>query len=113
MNVNKFQYLWTYDPSNGRVTLKDSASDHPADFIYHSDIEVHHPDRIDGYALPIKNGWRIFDSDMSETDPFITQRVKDAIQGLTSPLLPQIRYHGDPGGYEDYHVSGLAHPGAE
>lgn len=97
MLVKDFQYLWAYDPASGNVTLRDSHADHPADFPYHSDIEVNHPDREDGYALPIANGWRIFNKDMTVSDPYVTAQVKRAIEHRASPLMPQIRYHGDPG----------------
>jgi hypothetical protein len=105
MNMQPFQYLWSYDPETSKVVMKNSTSDHPADFPHHSDVKINHPDRIDGYALPIKNGWRIFNTDLTESDPYITQKVKEAIDGLDRPELPAIRYHGDPGGHEDYHVS--------
>ncbi len=103
--MKAFQYIWSYNPETSQVHLIDADGNHPADFPHHADIEINHPDRVDGYALPIKNGWRIFNSDLSESDPYITQQVKNAISGLTSYELPSIRYHGDPGAYEDYHLT--------
>lgn len=102
--MNPFQYLWSFDPTTNKVHIMDSAGKHPADYPHHSDIEIHHPDRVDGYALPIKNGYRIFNSDLSESDPYVTHQVKAALQGRDDPTLPAIRYHGDPGAGEDYHA---------
>ena len=105
MIVKDFQYLWSYDPASGSVAVKDCEADHPADYAHHSDIEVNHPERVDGYALPITNGWRIMDKDMSEADPYITTQVKRALAHQASPPMPQIRYHGDPGAPEYHHFA--------
>jgi hypothetical protein len=103
--IKPFQHLWSFDPSTSKVHILDAAGKHPADYPHHSDIEIHHPERIDGYALPIQNGYRIFNSDLTEADPYVTQKVKEALEGINSPSLPSIRYHGDPGAYEDYYIA--------
>jgi hypothetical protein len=93
------EYLWVYDPETTRVIVQDAKGEHPADFPLHEDMAEHvtHPDRIDGYAIPIKNGWRIIADDLSDVDGFVKERVKDALQGKhPPPPLPSIRPHGDP-----------------
>ena len=92
-------YLWVFDPETNHVHVEDGKSDHPANFPLHGTMAEHvtHPDRVDGYAFAIKNGWRIVDDELGEVDGYIKERVKKALQGEhPAPPLPSIRYHGDP-----------------
>jgi hypothetical protein len=93
------QYLWVYDPETDRVHIEDAHNEHPAHFPLHDEMAEHvtHPERIDGYAISIKNGWRIVNDHMKEVDGFIKEQVLAAIRGdHPTPPLPSIRYHGDP-----------------
>lgn len=102
-----FCYLWSFDPETGHVHLEKQRTDHPADFPCHHTMATHivHPERVDGYALAIKKGWRILTDEMHEPDPYIRERVSKALKGEHPPVpLPSIRYHGDPRAHEAPHV---------
>lgn len=75
-------WLWVFNPVNG-VTLAKNNQDAPrADTITHSDLaeEVDHPDRLHGYAYPIRGGYRLTDWDHRPVgDPFIVKSVLAAI----------------------------------
>ena len=93
------QYLWVYDPETCKVHIEDSRHEHPADFPMHGHMAEHvtHPERVDGYAVAIKDGWRIFADDLSEVDGYVKERVKEALRGEhPAAPLPNLRYHGDP-----------------
>jgi hypothetical protein len=90
------QHLFVFDPDTTEVHL-DHAKGH--EFPLHEDIAEHvvHPDRVEGYAIAIKHGWRIVDADMHEVDPFVKSQVRKALEGEhPAPALPSIRYHGSP-----------------
>lgn len=92
-----FSYLWVFDPDTSHVHLEKQRSDHPADSPVHREMAKHvtHPDRVHGWAIAIHDGWRIFDDDMQEPDPYVKDKVEKALKGEHPALpLPSIRYHG-------------------
>lgn len=92
-----FSYLWVFDPDTAHVTLEKQRSDHPADSPIHRDMAPHvtHPDRAHGWAIAIHDGWRIFNDDMQEPDPYIMDKIERALKGVHPPgPLPNIKYHG-------------------
>lgn len=79
-----YYYLWVFDPETSHVHLEHNANRHPKDAVDHADLaaRVPHPDRVHGYAYPIRGGYRITDWDHREVkDPFIKERVRLALQG--------------------------------
>jgi hypothetical protein len=93
-------YLWTFDPTDGKVYLDHNENKHPADAVTHDELAPHvtHPETVHGFAYSIKGGWRITDDDHTAVeDPFILRRVESAIEKKEpSAPLPSIRYHGRP-----------------
>jgi hypothetical protein len=93
-------HLWVFDPQTSEVTLDDNEHKSPADQVTHKDLapHVHHPERINGYAYSIKDGWRITDDAHNEVrDKFIVKRVMAKLQGeYPEPALPHISYHRIP-----------------
>lgn len=93
-----FQYLFVFDPETNKVHLQPE-KDGDQDFPMHHEMaeHIHHPEKVQGYAIAIKNGWRILDETLSEVDPYIREQVKRALAGHhPAPPLPHLRYHGDP-----------------
>lgn len=91
-----FLYHWAYDPDTQTVHIEDRG-DHPSEFPVHKHMAKHitHPDRVDGFAIAVINGWRIFTDDLQKPDPFVIERVRRALEGEHPPKpLPHIRYHG-------------------
>jgi hypothetical protein len=93
-------YLWCFDPTDGHVIVTHNRDRHPAEAHTHATMapEIVHPERLRGYAYPIKDGWRITNDDHKKlTDPFVIKRVLAALRKEHPPApLPSIRYHGDP-----------------
>jgi hypothetical protein len=90
------QHLFVFDPETTQVHLDHAKGN---DFPIHEHLAEHvtHPDRVEGYAIAVKNGWRILDAEMREVDPFVKEQVKKALRGEhPAPPLPSIRYHGSP-----------------
>lgn len=87
-------YLFTFDPHDGKVYLDHNEDKHPADHITHKDQapHVHHPEKIQGYAYAIKDGWRITTADHGEVkDPFVVKRVLAALRNEhPEPPLPHV-----------------------
>lgn len=89
-------YLWTFDPQEDRVHIDHNENKHPADHVTHDELapQVHHPDRVHGYAYSIKDGWRITDDDHKQVDAHLVKLVLDALRGEhPEPPLANIRYH--------------------
>jgi hypothetical protein len=93
-----FSYLWSFNPETREVVLEDEEGDGKADYPVHEEMAPHivHPDRVDGYAIAIDDGWRIFTDDMDEPDPYITNQVRKALRDKHVPPLPQVLPHGSP-----------------
>ena len=93
-------YLWVFDPTDGRVRLIHNGDRHPANALTHATMarDVVHPERTQGYAFPIKGGWRLTNDEHRKLeDPFIVRVVLAALNRESPPApLPSIRYHGDP-----------------
>lgn len=93
-------YLWTFDPTDGKIHIDHNEGRHPAEILTHETLapEVTHPDRVHGYAYSIVDGWRITNEEGKKIDdPFIVKRVLAALRDEHPPApLPAIRYHGDP-----------------
>lgn len=94
------EYLWKYDPVENEVHIEPGEADHPADFPTFETMaqHVHHPDKMQGYAFPIEDGYRITD-DMGKKveDPYIIKQIVLALNKENPPKpLPHVRYHGDP-----------------
>jgi hypothetical protein len=90
-------YLWVFDPDTAKVLIEHNEDKHPADHVTHQDIgaHIHHPDKIQGYAYSIKDGWRITNDSHDEVkDPFVVKRVLSALRGEHPEApLPHLRYH--------------------
>lgn len=98
-DTRPFQYLWVFDPATNKAHIEPGSNNNVAEFPIHQDMaeDISHPDRQHGYAVRIKNGWRIFDEEMEEVDPFVKKCVHEALEGKhPHPGLPHILYHGDP-----------------
>lgn len=79
-------YLWVFNPDTGKVRVEHNEDRHPALRLDHSDLakSVPHPDRIHGYAYPLRHGggFRITDWDHKPVkDPYIKRQVDLALQG--------------------------------
>lgn len=86
-------YLWVYDPQTDRVTVEHDEGKHAADHALHSELASHvpHPDRVHGYAYPIKGGYRITDWEhRAVKDPHIKETVRRELMGLK----PKAIMHG-------------------
>lgn len=78
--------LWVFNPETAKVILEHNGSKHPAHRIDHSELaeRVPHPDRVHGYAYPLRHGggFRITDWDHKPVkDPYIKRQVDLALQG--------------------------------
>ncbi len=94
-------WLWVYDPQDASVIIKDGEGDgRPAHYVTHGEMSehIHHPEKQQGYAYPIKDGWRITDDHHKKVeDPFLLKRIRAGLRKEHPPApLPSIRYHGDP-----------------
>jgi hypothetical protein len=98
-SYHPFQYVWVFDPTDHKVSIEDSSPKDAKEFPLHEHMlsELKHPDREHGYAIRIKNGWRIIDEELREVDPYVMKRVLEALNHEEpTPPLPHTRYHGDP-----------------
>ncbi len=94
-------YLWSVDPDTGEVVLEDEEGDGKANYPTHDTMAEHitHPERVDGYAIAIEGGWRIFTDDVEEPDPYILEHIRRALARLhPPPPLPHVVPHRDPHG---------------
>jgi hypothetical protein len=89
--------LWCFDPQTSEVHMDHNQDKEPAHHVLHRDIggHIHHPDKVQGYAYSIKNGWRITNDEHKEVqDPFIVNRVMAKLRGEhPEPALPHVSYH--------------------
>jgi hypothetical protein len=72
-------HLWVFDPEKDRVIIETPEEKPRSEHRYHVDLaeDVPHPERVHGYAYPIKGGWRITDWEHRPIeDPHIKQVVK-------------------------------------
>jgi hypothetical protein len=97
-DARPFKYLFVWDPDKDEVHLEPEDLGDTEVKMHHLMAEhVHHEDRVDGYAYAIDKGWRIVSDEHGELDPYVKERVKQALKGEHAPVpLPTIRYHGDP-----------------
>lgn len=90
-------YLWVFDPVTGRAHIDHNEGRHRAHTLTHKDIapEVNHPDRLNGMAYRIQNGWRICDVEARPVkDTFIVDAIKRALNHEEPPKpLPHIKTH--------------------
>lgn len=93
-------HLFVFDPESGKVKLDDNENASYADQVTHKDLaqDVHHPDKVQGYAYSIEGGWRITNDEHNEIkDPFIIKRVLQKLRGeYPEATLPHISYHRLP-----------------
>ena len=71
-------YLWLFDPQTGHVTVENTDGVPRANQRYHVDLaeDVPHPERVQGYAYPIRGGYRVTDWEHRPVDdPYIVNQV--------------------------------------
>lgn len=98
-DTRPFTYLWVFDPQTREVVLEDERGDGMANYPMHKTMAPHivHAERTEGYAVAIEDGWRIFDDDFEQPDPYITEKVRLALEGKhPPPPLPNVLPHGSP-----------------
>lgn len=56
-------HLWVYNPQDDSVLIETPADKPRIEQRYHAELaeDVPHPNRVHGYAYPLRDGWRITD----------------------------------------------------
>ena len=83
-DLRPLEYLWVYDPEEDRIHLENGKHEHPAHFPTHGSMVTHvtHPDRQEGYAYSIVDGWRITNDDHRKIDdPHMLKLIRAALRG--------------------------------
>lgn len=86
-------WLWTFDPQDGKVVITHNEDRHRAHAVTHQELapEVTHPERLNGYAYKIRDGYRITtDEHRPVEDPFILKQVLTALKQENPKPLPHL-----------------------
>ena len=84
-------FLWVFDPTDGDVRVTHNQGRPPANALTHLTMapDVVHPERLQGYAYPIKDGWRLTNDEHKKLeDPFVIRVVLKALNRQYTKPLP-------------------------